>query len=192
MLTEPGGGDPICLRKVSGSGMPGVGVAPGFKGLPSIFGSGMPGVGVAPFGRTLAALAGGIPGVEFADGGIGEADNPGGRLFASRVVGPPKLVLLFAPAFELVVVAAWQPAIVIEIEAASKRDTDLLIDKIPRIFKMAVPARRLRPLGEATAFEPARAGIKRNSEGSAAAIGKQLQCDYRRLGPLVNTIFAHF
>jgi hypothetical protein len=129
-----------------------------------------------------------MPGVEFAEGGIGEADSPGGRLFASRFTGAGALVLVFA----LLVSVDWQPAAAKAIEAASNKVTDLLIDKIPLYLKMAVPARRLRPLGEATAFEPARAGIKRNSEGSAAAIGKQLQCDYRRLGALVNTILADF
>ncbi len=39
----------ICFRKVSGSGIPGVGVAPGLNGFLRVAGSGMPGVGVAPF-----------------------------------------------------------------------------------------------------------------------------------------------
>ena len=57
--------------------MPGVGVAPGFNFRLASFGSGIPGVGVAPFGRLLMPLAG-IPGVTFAEGGIGEVENSGG------------------------------------------------------------------------------------------------------------------
>src|SRR5437868_1723601 len=57
----------ICFFRVSGSGMPGVGVAPFGTGvLPTVFGSGMPGVGVVPFGRLfiLTVLGSGMPGVE--------------------------------------------------------------------------------------------------------------------------------
>jgi hypothetical protein len=62
------------------------------KGLFIVLGSGIPGVGVPPFGATATWLAGGIPGVEFADGGSGLADKPGGMLFASTVT----VVLEFA------------------------------------------------------------------------------------------------
>ena len=65
--------------------MPGVGVAPGFMGLPIVLGSGMPGVGVVPFGKTFTWFAGGIPGVVLVDGGIGLVDSPGGKLLASMV-----------------------------------------------------------------------------------------------------------
>jgi hypothetical protein len=41
---------PIWRRIVSWSGIPGVGVAPGFIGLPAVLESGIPGVGVPPFG----------------------------------------------------------------------------------------------------------------------------------------------
>jgi hypothetical protein len=78
----------ICLRSVSGSGIPGVGVAPGLNGFRRVSGSGMPGVGVAPFGRLFAFFGSGIPGVAFAEGGIGLVDNPGGKLFASTFVLP--------------------------------------------------------------------------------------------------------
>src|SRR5829696_3437517 len=55
----------ICLRNVSGSGIPGVGVAPGLNGFLRFAASGMPGVGVAPFGIALALFGSGIPGVVF-------------------------------------------------------------------------------------------------------------------------------
>jgi hypothetical protein len=46
----------------------------------------------------------------------------------------------------------------------------------------------LRPWGTATAFKPAQAGIKRNSEGNTADIGKQLlNCDYRQSSSFVNS-----
>ena len=46
----------------------------------------------------------------------------------------------------------------------------------------------LRPWGTATAFKPARAGVKRNSEGKVADIGKQLlKRNYKLMGRLVNT-----
>jgi hypothetical protein len=54
----------------------------------SVSGSGIPGVGVAPFGRLFAFFGSGIPGVAFAEGGIGLVDNPGGKLFASTFVLP--------------------------------------------------------------------------------------------------------
>ncbi len=48
----------------------------------------------------------------------------------------------------------------------------------------------LRPWGTATAFKPARAGVKRNSEGNVDAIGQQLlKSDYRLRAKDVNTIF---
>lgn len=76
----------ICRFIVSGSGIPGVGVAPGFAGLPSVFGSGIPGVGVAPFGTAFTAFPGaGIPGVVFVDGGNGLGASPAGILFVSVV-----------------------------------------------------------------------------------------------------------
>jgi hypothetical protein len=53
----------------------------------NVAGSGIPGVGVAPGeGETLAFAGSGIPGVDSADGGIGLADISGGRLFASMLV----------------------------------------------------------------------------------------------------------
>ena len=67
----------ICRRRVSGSGIPGVGVAPGFIFRFANLGSGIPGVGVAPFGRAVTPFAE-IPGVVFADGGIGDMENSGG------------------------------------------------------------------------------------------------------------------
>lgn len=85
----------ICRRIVSASGIPGVGVTPGFIGFPAFFGSGMPGVGVAPLG-TFTAFAAGMPGVEFDVGEIGLAERPGGRLLASILTNPFEFVGLFA------------------------------------------------------------------------------------------------
>jgi len=61
-------------------------------GLRKVFGSGMPGVGVVPFGTAFAAPGAGIPGVVLAEGAIGLADNPGGMLFALTSIA----TLLFA------------------------------------------------------------------------------------------------
>jgi hypothetical protein len=88
IMPPPGGARPltllfgrsrpcICLLSVSGSGIPGVGVAPGFSFLFATFGSGIPGVGVAPFGSVLTPFTG-MPTVEFADGGTGDIENSGG------------------------------------------------------------------------------------------------------------------
>jgi hypothetical protein len=63
------------------------------NGFFKVSGSGIPGVGVPPFGKTFAAFGSGIPGVEFDDGAIGLVDSPGGKLFASTVTFP-------APMFE--------------------------------------------------------------------------------------------
>ena len=84
-----GGGGPfifdierICRRIVSGSGIPGVGVAPGRLVILAFAGSGIPGVGVVPLGTALTAFAGGMPGVLFVDGARGVAENPGGNELA--------------------------------------------------------------------------------------------------------------
>lgn len=72
----------ICRFIVAASGIPGVGVAPGFAGFPSVLGSGIPGVGVAPLGTAFTAFPGaGIPGVVFVDGGSGLGASPAGILF---------------------------------------------------------------------------------------------------------------
>ena len=78
--TFDGGGIPICLRSSSGEGIPGVGVAPGFRGFLSSSALGIPGVGVAPFGS--GARFAGIPGGRL-PGGNGLIDNPGGMFAAS-------------------------------------------------------------------------------------------------------------
>ena len=72
--------------------MPGVGVAPGLNGFFRVSGSGIPGVGVAPFGILFAALGSGIPGVVFADGGTGLVERPSGRSFASTETLPTPTV----------------------------------------------------------------------------------------------------
>jgi hypothetical protein len=77
-----------CLRSSSGLGIPGVGVAPGFMAFRSSSGLGIPGVGVAPLGTLLAFAGSGIPGVEFDDGAIGLALNPGGKLLAFTATFP--------------------------------------------------------------------------------------------------------
>jgi len=90
----------ICLRKVSGSGIPGVGVAPGLKGFLIFAASGIPGVGV-PLGTLLASFGSGIPGVVFADGAIGLVEKPGGKLFASTLTLPaPTTEFAFALVFD--------------------------------------------------------------------------------------------
>jgi len=55
------GGSPICFLIVAGSGMPGVGVAPGLNGFFNSAGLGIPGVGVVPFGK--GEMFAGMPGV---------------------------------------------------------------------------------------------------------------------------------
>ena len=97
------GGIPIALRSSSGEGIPGVGVAPGFRGFLSSSGLGIPGVGVAPFGSGVRLA--GMPGVLFADGGSGLAERPGGMLAGSRFTAVltmvfPLLALLTVVALE--------------------------------------------------------------------------------------------
>jgi len=93
IVPSPSGGAAFALRCIcrlisSGVGMPGVGVAPGLNGFRRFAGSGMPGVGVAPFGTLFAAFGSGIPGVVFADGGIGLVDSPSGKWLASTATLP--------------------------------------------------------------------------------------------------------
>jgi len=163
IMPPPGGAIPltfgrsspcICLRNVSGSGMPGVGVAPGLIFTFASFGSGIPGVGVAPFGR-LGTPFEGIPTVELAEGGIGEVENSG-----------PTLALIFVTTtFDVVFefVCGLDPQAKTKHEITNKAISENILNiKTSKIkFKMAVPVRRLRPRGAATAFEPARAGFKR-------------------------------
>ena len=155
----------ICLRISSGLGMPGVGVAPGLNAFFSWAGSGIPGVGVVPLGTLFTASAEGMPGVEFADGGIGLVDRPGGRLLASTL-------LLTTVTFELVSPGEPHPAIRTTAVNKSAGNETFDIDQKHLVkFKIAVPVRMLRLWRSATAFKPARAGIKRNSEGNVVAIG---------------------
>ena len=86
----------ICRRSVSGSGIPGVGVAPGFIWTFTFAGS-MPGVGVGPFSTTLAWPGGGMPGVDSPEGWIGIGCIPAGMLallaaawFELPVAPPPQ------------------------------------------------------------------------------------------------------
>lgn len=127
----------ICLFNVAGSGMPGVGVGPGFIGLFNVAGSGMPGVGVAPFG-TAVALAG-IPGVESVEGTIGLAESPGGKLFGSMFTK----VLAFR--FPLADGSTADPQAKLSPNNAKARTNnnffDIKINLIEfSVFKMAVPA----------------------------------------------------
>ena len=69
------GGRPICFLIVAGSGMPGVGVRPGFTPFLIWSGPGIPGVGVVPLGRTTAPLLG-MPGTLLTGSGL--PDRPGG------------------------------------------------------------------------------------------------------------------
>ena len=70
------------------------------NGFFKVSGSGIPGVGVPPFGKTFAAFGSGIPGVEFDDGAMGLVDNPGGRLLASTVTLPAPTTEFVLAAFE--------------------------------------------------------------------------------------------
>jgi hypothetical protein len=73
------GGNPICFLSVAGSGIPGVGVKPGFSPFLSCSALGMPGVGVFPTGNTPPFA--GMPGTPFI--GIGLPERPGGILAGS-------------------------------------------------------------------------------------------------------------
>lgn len=113
---------------VAGSGIPGVGVTPGFTILFAAFGSGMPGVGVTPLGMAFTTFeGGGIPGVVLVLGTIGLAERPGGRLFASSCLKP---LVLFAAAFAfdaLFESAADSHPRVIKVKAKKKKiKTDLI------------------------------------------------------------------
>lgn len=93
---------PNCFFRTSGSGIPGVGVAP-FGAVPvicffNVFSSGIPGVGVAPFCKfALTDFGSGMPGVVFAEGGIGLAERPGGRFFGSIFV----MIFVFFAEFDV-------------------------------------------------------------------------------------------
>jgi hypothetical protein len=89
----------ICLFKVSGSGIPGVGIVPFGNGvLPILLGSGIPGVGVVPLDVlfALTVFGSGIPGVEFAVKETGLVVNPDGIF-----IGAFALDVLTAFAFAL-------------------------------------------------------------------------------------------
>jgi hypothetical protein len=91
------GGRPICFLKVAGSGIPGVGVRPGFIPFFICSALGMPGVGVVPFGSAWAPLAG-IPGTLVT--GKGLPDRPGGIFAGSSFIGAALTALAAAAEFE--------------------------------------------------------------------------------------------
>lgn len=73
------GGIPIDFLIVAGSGIPGVGVRPGFNPFLSCSALGIPGVGVLPTGKTPPFD--GIPGTPFTGNGLPE--SPGGMFAGS-------------------------------------------------------------------------------------------------------------
>lgn len=112
----------IAFLIASGLGMPGVGVTPGFRPFFSSSGLGMPGVGVAPFGNTVAFA--GIPGVVFAEGGIGFGFNPSGRFAGSILTAALAAILLAAVlvAAEFVLAEPPQAAAAAAIRNSKKSD----------------------------------------------------------------------
>ena len=122
------GGRPICFLSVAGSGMPGVGVKPGF--IPRLISSalGMPGVGVVPFGKAADPFAG-MPGTPVT--GKGLPDKPGGIFAGSSFTGAPAFAALADGAeFEFDVVEPH--AVDMVIHANKKRSTLYIIYGAPR------------------------------------------------------------
>lgn len=74
----------ICFFIVAASGIPGI-FSPGFIVRTAVLGL-IPGVGAVPGAMFVTWFAGGIPGVEFADGGTGEVDIPEGSSFGFTLV----------------------------------------------------------------------------------------------------------
>lgn len=109
----------------------------------------------------------GIPGVEFPFGATGPVESPGGKAFEFAAFTVCVFALLFA-ALELV---SPPPHAAVLSVAAAAIINNLFINAFLLNLNIAVPAQRLRPWRSATAFEPARAGIKRFRKVSAAAIG---------------------
>jgi len=114
--------------------MPGVGVTPGFIGLPSVLGSGIPGVGVAPFG-TLTLAGAGMPGVEFADGVTAFGENSGGKAFALTLTKPLEL----AP-FTLPGLFAFEFGSVVEPQAEARKTDDANIARTFFVIKNYFPS----------------------------------------------------
>lgn len=104
---------------------------------------------------TLALPGEGMPGVVLADGAIGLAERPGGRLFASTFCITGRFV--FAAA-----VLEFEPASPPHETAARAAEaiSRVFIDDFHIRLNIAVPAQMLRLWGSATAFEPARVGYQ--------------------------------
>jgi hypothetical protein len=118
--------------------MPGVGVAPGLNGFFSVSGSGIPGVGVAPFGILFAAFGSGIPGVLLPDGAIGVVERPSGNLLTSTLTFPdPAATFAFAFVFDS---AEPHPEIKSDKHKAKRQIKTFDINSRPLQFKIAVPA----------------------------------------------------
>lgn len=100
-------GRPICLRIVSGSGMPGVWVLPGLKPFFNASALGIPGIGLLPSGKTFAFKE--IPGGRVAEGSSGLAERPGGIFAGSSFIS--RLVMALEFRFALALAFAFDGAL---------------------------------------------------------------------------------
>jgi hypothetical protein len=128
------GGSPIAFLIVAGSGIPGVGVRPGFTPFLISSGPGMPGVGVVPFGK--AAAFAGMPGTLLTGSGLPE--SPGGMFAGSSLIIFAFEVTEFELEFAFEV--AFEPHAVSKAAANSDNVKILIINKpLVMCFKIAVP-----------------------------------------------------
>ena len=112
-------GRPIAFRIDSGSGMPGVGVAPFLTPFFNSSGLGIPGVGVVPFGNGWPLV--GMPGMGLPLMGSGLPDNPGGIFAGSNTV-------VFTPMLpELAVFAPFSPQPNASSEPATKKEPKICL-----------------------------------------------------------------
>ena len=130
------GGIPIDFLIVAGSGIPGVGVRPGFIPFLSCSALGMPGVGVLPTGSTPPFA--GMPGTPLTGSGL--PDSPGG-IFAGSSFMTLALVAIELET-ELTLEVGDEPHAAVRKAPAKNRTNvlDIFFRASLLIFKIAVPA----------------------------------------------------
>jgi len=130
------GGRPIDLLMVAGSGIPGVGVRPGFIPFLSCSALGIPGVGVLPTGSTPPFA--GIPGTPLTGSGL--PDSPGGMFAGSSFITLALVAIALEAEFALDV--GDEPHAEMRKAPANNRThvLDIFFRASLSIFKIAVPA----------------------------------------------------
>lgn len=160
------------------------------NGLLSVAGSGIPGVGVAPGDGevlTFTFAAFGIPGVDSADGGIGLADIPAGRLFASTFV----TTFAFVPAgcaklFELFPVVDDPQAAPIAATEDRRISFLIIVENVPLKFKYSCAGLKVASPEDSDGVQTGTGRYKRNSEGVNGRVKQPLNSDYSVRTSIVN------